>query len=272
MTFDQLEKSIREYIAQNMLTEAIQLLSDYFKDDADLDEITIQSANYNAIVSRQIKGLADMGEVDLALNKLRANILQFLRSKKEYLKYKTQTFGETETGHKANTDKIKVFFSVGSPHTDEQQNFINKIVQYFDENGIVLETLKEWNDNDPLLPIMKEIKNSCGCFVLALERIQISEGIEKRGSDQESKIVNTAFASPWLHIEAALARSMDMPLIIFKDQSLKNEGLIHDNKQEWGIVRVDQANIHQIGEYPIKNFILSWINQVKKYAADKQGV
>lgn len=269
MTFDQLEKSIRDLISMNKLNESIQLLQDFFKDDADLDEITIQSASYHAILDNQMKGLADSKELELALNNLRSNILQMLRSKKEYLKYKGLTFG-TEGNQKAATpEKIKVFFSVGSPFNDDQQNYINKLVAYFDQNGITLETLKGWNDNDPLVPIMEEMKHSNGCFVLALERYFVQEGAEKRGSEQEGKIVKKSFASPWLHIETALARSLDLPLIIFKDQSLKNEGLIHDDKQEWGIVRIDQGNIKQIEEYPIKNFILSWVKQVEKYQKNK---
>jgi hypothetical protein len=269
MTFEQLEKNVKDLISLNQLNEAIHLLDDFFKDDADIDQIIIQSANYRSIVDGQIKGLKDNREVDLALNQLRANILQLLRSKKEYLKYKELTFGPTYTHTESGSDKIKVFFSVGSPFNDSQQHYINKLVDYFDKNGILLETLKGWNDNDPLIPILEEMKTSNGCLVLALERYHIQDGSEKRGSAQETKITDKSLTSSWLHIETALARSLDLPLIILKDRSLKNEGLIHDDKQEWGIVRIDQHNIKEIEEYPIKNFILSWINQVKKYQSSR---
>ncbi|MCB0562539.1 MAG: hypothetical protein KDD09_26485, partial [Phaeodactylibacter sp.] len=62
-----------------------------------------------------------------------------------------------------------------------------------------------------------------------------------------------------------LARSFNLPLIILKDVSLINEGLIHNDKQEWGIVRINQSKINEIDEYPVKNFILNWINQVRQY-------
>lgn len=269
MTFEQLEKNTRDLISLNQINEAIQLLDDFFKDDPDLDQIILQSANYRSIVDGQIKGLTDKREVDLALNQLRANILQLLRSKKEYLKYKEQTFGQTATRTNLEADKIKVFFSVGSPFNDSQQNYINSLVDYFDKNGIILETLKGWNDNDPLIPILEELKASNGCLVLALERYYLHEATEKRGSAQEVKITDNSLTSSWLHIETALARSLDLPLIILKDKSLKNEGLIHDDKQAWGIVRIDQDNIKEIEDYPIKHFILNWINQVRKYQAAK---
>ncbi|MCB0628467.1 MAG: hypothetical protein R2824_27115 [Saprospiraceae bacterium] len=265
MTFEQLEEEIRALISLNKLEESITLLNSFFKDDSDLDQITIQSANYHAILEKERSGLVESPKVDLVLNQLRSNILQLLRSKKEYLKYKEQTFGETTTYHADSGEEIKVFFSVASPHNDHQQNYINKLVDYFKSNGIKLETLKAWNDNDPILPIVEELKLSNGCFVLALERFFVSEGAEKRGSQQESKINDKCFPSAWLHIEAAIARSLDLPLIIFKDKSLRNEGLIHDDKQEWGIVRIDESQMDEIFEYPIKNFILNWINQVKRY-------
>ncbi|MBK8652547.1 MAG: hypothetical protein IPN20_01105 [Haliscomenobacter sp.] len=64
---------------------------------------------------------------------------------------------------------VEVFFSVGSPHNDRQQAYIDNLVNYFRKNGIILDTLKEWDDSDPLVPIIKKLKNSCGCIVLALE-------------------------------------------------------------------------------------------------------
>lgn len=271
MKFEELENQVRLLISQNKLKETIDLLNGFFTEDSDLDEITIQSSNYHAVLEKQIRGTADSLEVNFALNKLRSNILQLLRSKKEYQKYKQQTFGKTIKEVNDSPEEIKVFFSVGSPHNDKQQAYINKLVEYFQSNGIKLETLKEWNDNDPILPIIKELRESSGCFVLALERYFVNQGSEKRGSEQESEIKNKSYTSPWLHIEAAIARSLDLPLIIFKDKMLSNEGLIHDDKQEWGIVRIDESDMNELFKYPVKNFILNWINQVRRYNQNKNG-
>lgn len=82
MTFEQLETSVRDLVSLNKLEEAIHVLQEYFVDDEELDGITLQSANYHAIKENQIKGLADNLEVELALNKLRSNVLQLLRSKR----------------------------------------------------------------------------------------------------------------------------------------------------------------------------------------------
>lgn len=267
MDFNELEEITRRYISQNKIREAIDLLSSSFKDDPELDDIILQSAKYYSILGKEIQGGHGNLEIELELNNLRSNILKILRSKKEYYKYKKQTFGSksfSETREKG--DLINVFFSVASPFNDDQQSYINKLTLYFRENGILLDTLTDWDDNDPLVPIINQMKKSSGCLVLALERYHIIEGVEKRGSSQEVPIASKSYTSPWLHIETALARSFGLPLIILKDISLINEGLIHDDKQEWGIVRINQSNIGEINEYPVKNFILNWINQVKQYA------
>ncbi|MEZ4685973.1 MAG: hypothetical protein R3B47_07860 [Bacteroidia bacterium] len=107
--------------------------------------------------------------------------------------------------------------------------------------------------------------------MLALERYYVQNGCEKRGSEQENEIIDKSYTSPWLHIEAAIARSLDLPLMILKDKALRNEGLIHDDKQEWGIVRIDESDMNEIFEYPIKNFILNWTNQVKRYHKNRSG-
>ncbi len=271
MEFEEMENLVRAQISQDNISEAFELLNNFFKDDTDLDEIALQSAQYRSMLKNKIQGITDDLDAELMVNKLRSNILQLLRSKKEYLKYKKMTFGVSPGSKPPENDLITVFFSVGSPHNDKQQKYINELTGYFESHGIKLETLKGWDDNDPLLPIIEEMKKSSGCLVLALERYYLKDGIQKRGSQQESELKDQAYASPWLHIETALARSFDLPLIILKDNSLVNEGLIHSDKQEWGIVRINHSEIGEIKEYPVKNFILSWINQVKKFHKERNG-
>jgi hypothetical protein len=272
MDITDIENRIRDYISQNNIQDAIDLLSSSFKDDSDIDEIILQSAKFHAIRKNEILGTRDNVELEIELNTLRTNILKFIKAKKDYFKYKKRTFGNEDITRVDKEVLIRVFLSVASPFQDDQQNYIDKLKLYFKENGILLDSLTEWNDHDPLVPVLDQMRNCSGCLVLALERYHVKEGVEKRGSHQEIKIENKSYTSPWLHIETALARSLNLPLIILKDSSLINEGLIHNDKQEWGIVRINQSNIKEIEEYPVKNFILNWINQVKQYHTLKMKV
>ena len=266
MTFKELEKTVRILIADNRIGESLELLNTFFQDDDTLDQITLNTARYRSILEKETDGTWNHAEVTLALNQFRSDLLKFLRSKEEYYTFKEHTFGGNNIEKHSTNNHIQVFFSVGTPHNQHQQNYIDRLKTYFYKNGIKLQTLSGWEDSDPLDPIITELKDSSGCLVLAMERYYVETGKSKRGSDQESRITNLAFTSPWLHIEAALARAFDLPLMILKDQSLTNEGLIHNDKQEWGIVRINQHNLEEINQYPVKNFILNWINQVKKFS------
>lgn len=264
MDFEVLEKKVRFHIINNEFREAVSVLEESFKDDSDLDIVIVNLAKYNLLIDNQLKAVVDHDEIDLTLNKLNSSILSFVRAKKEYYQFKKRTFQDEGANHSEEEENITVFFSVASPFNDNQQQFIDRLKEYFLAHGVVLQTLVEWNDDDPIIPILTELKKSAGCLVLALERYYINEGVEKRGSAQEGSIEQEGMTSPWLHIEAAIARSLDLPLLILKEESLKNEGLIHNDKQEWGIVRIKEDQFQAIEQYPIKNFILSWINQVKR--------
>ncbi|MEM9836092.1 MAG: hypothetical protein AAF828_06295 [Bacteroidota bacterium] len=270
MNFAEVEEKTRLFIEHGHVKEAIQYLKTKFKDDRDIDLLTLQLSTYHDVIEKNYADILEPGTADRALRKLKVDILNFLSAKKEYFSFKEKTFGEEANATKDANDLITVFFSVASPFNENQQSMINKLKDHFTAKGIKLQTLINWNEEDPIIPIIEQLKSSAGCLVLALERYYVAEGFEKRGSEQENTLAGNSLTSPWLHIEAAISRSLNIPLLILKDESLKNEGLIHNDKQEWGTIRVQEDRLEDLDKYPIKNFILNWINQVKRYDANKR--
>lgn len=269
MDFSTLELNVRSFIEQGKEREALELLGNTLPAGNDRDEVSLLLASYNSIIQKSTTKTINELDAEIAMNSLRANILKFLSAKKDYYKYREQTFGQSSSQQPDGAHAVKVFFSVGSPHNELQQQYIDNLKAYFSQHGILLETLKGWNDEDPLVAILAEMKDAHGCLVLAFERFYMKEGVLKRGSEQEHQVKDQSFTSSWLQIEAALARSLEMPLIILKDNALQSDGLIHNDKQEWGIVLIDHRNAAEIDAYPVKNFLLNWINQVKKHARNK---
>lgn len=267
--FQKITEQVHFYITNNQFKEALSLLEKEFSGDPDLDVIVMNLAQYNLLLSNNLKGVLNHQELNQQLNQLNSNILRFLRAKQEYHKFKSETFKKVEFDANGDEKEILVFFSVASPFNDSQQLFINKLKAFFKPHGIILQPLVSWNEDDPVLPIIEELKASSGCLVLALERYFIESGKEKRGSQQEVELSTESMTSPWLHIETAIARSLDLPLLILKDENLKNEGLIHNDKQSWGIARVREAEPDAINEYPLKHFIANWIKDVKKFHEQK---
>jgi hypothetical protein len=264
MTIEEKAEQIRKLITKNLYPEVFEQLKAYFKDAESLDELALIEADYNDLESQKASGTIEAGNFRVEMNRLKKTLLQFTKARAENLSYKQAIFKE----HNA-TRKIRVFFSVANPHNDVQKEYIKHVGEYFEKKGITLQTLVGWDDDDPLIPIMEDMKAASGCLVLALERNYVVTGIEKRGSKQESMISNIAFTSPWLHIEAALARAHDLPLIILKPTQMQNEGLIHNEKFVSRIIRLEKLDPKDLDEYPIKGAIQNWIKEVKTFHKKK---
>lgn len=268
MDFKELETQIKELIAKDDIETAIKLLSKYFQNDPRLDEILLQSGQYHALLKDKVRGTIDYEEVTRMSNKLRANILSFIRSEAEESKFKEKVF-QSEDGPAADDhNNIDVFLSVGSPHREEQVEYIEKLKDHLLKYNIELKTLDgdDWDNLDPLNPIRRQMASCHGCLVLAMERFHVKEGLVKRGSQQEKVVQERNYATPWSHIEATLAYQLQLPFIILKEKTLMGEGMLDDNLFEWRIVQVDPQNPEELDQYPIKSFIRMWVEEVRKVA------
>lgn len=264
MNFQELESQIKELIAKDEIEQCIKVLSGYFSKSEKLDSIILQSGRFYSIQKDQSKGTIDYAEFQKVLNQLRENILDFIKSEEENSKYKDQVFQSDDVG--TSIDTIPVFFSLGTPHTETQMAYIEELKTHLLKYQIDLRTLDDddWNDQDPLVPILNKMEKCFGCLVLAMERFYVNEGILKRGSQQESKVSDQGYATPWSHIEATLAYQLKLPFIILKEESLKKEGMLDDNLFEWRIVKINPASPQELNEYPVKSFIRMWVEEVKR--------
>lgn len=264
MDFKELNAQIKELVGRDELDMAIQLLSRYFQGDDRLNDILLSSARYHKLQKDQERGMIDFKDVQQEMNQLRYGILKMLDSEEEERKFHKEIFDSDEPDDKETT--IPVFFSVGSPHTDEQVGYIEELKKHLLKYQIDLNTLDggDWDELDPLRPIRKKMESCVGCLVLAMERFHVKEGVLKRGSRQEAVVKEENYATPWSHIEATLAYQLNQPFIILKEKSLRGEGMLDDNLFEWRIVQIDPRNPAELDEYPIKSFIRMWVEEVRK--------
>lgn len=264
MNYQELESQVKELIAKDELEQCIQILSEYFSKSDRLDEIILQSGRFHSVRKDHQKGTIGYPEFEKVSNQLRENILDFVKSEEENSKYKNRVFQSDEQG--VEKDLLPVFFSLGTPHTALQMDYIEKLKSHLLKYGIDLRTLDDddWDSLDPLSPIKRKMESCCGCLVLAMERFFVREGVMKRGSQQESQVTDQNFATPWSHIEATLAYQLGLPFIILKEESLKREGMLDDNLFEWRIVKINPEKPDELDQYPIKSFIRMWVEEIKK--------
>ena len=164
----------------------------------------------------------------------------------------------------------KVFISKGSAATDGQRAFIDAVLEMLDAVGMSARIMgeNEWSHEQPLKAIRKIVKECDGAVVIAFTRTQFEEGVEIK-NNQAIPVSNTKLPTTWNHIEASMAYSFDIPLLVVAEKGLKPEGLIEDG-YDW---RVYWTDLHPevVKSDSFKGFLQSWkraVDEKKRSASN----
>lgn len=87
----ELEAKIKQLIAADEIEAAIELLLIHFQNSKQLDDIVLLSGSYNALKKEVAKGTIGSIEVQKTLNKLRANIVDFITKQAKVAPFATQS-------------------------------------------------------------------------------------------------------------------------------------------------------------------------------------
>lgn len=151
----------------------------------------------------------------------------------------------------------KVFISKGSAATDEQRAFVDAVLEMLDTVGMSARIMgeNEWSHEQPLRAIKKIMRECDGAVIIAFTRTQFDEGVELK-KNQTIPISNIKLPTTWNHIEASMAYSFELPLLVVAENGLKSEGLI-ENGYDW---RVYWTDLHPdvVKSDSFKGFLQSW--------------
>ena len=128
---------------------------------------------------------------------------------------------------------ISVFMSYSSPYTPQQKEFVGRVQNYLrDHLGLAARRIGSTDyDNDAPLTGCRRLMMECnGLIAIALRRYHITEGEERPGYENQKLISGKYFSSPWTHIETAMAFQLGLPIVIFRE-----EGVIEDGVLERGV-------------------------------------
>ncbi len=127
-----------------------------------------------------------------------------------------------------------IFLSVGGIANDEQEAFVQAVESRLRSEGLTPNTVgrNTFSVDAPLKTVEKLMERCVGTVVLALERTYFPNGVEKRGGDNEKAISDIAIPTPWNHIEAAMAYTRGMPLLVIVQEGLRDEGLL-EHGYDW---------------------------------------
>jgi hypothetical protein len=161
---------------------------------------------------------------------------------------------------------INVFLSVGRAFSDIQESFISSIERHLEQSGLRPRTVgrNEFSYKQPLQLVDDLMERSAGALVIALERLSIETGFERRGTPAQTVVTNIAIPTPWNQIEAAFAYAKRIPLLVIRENKVRPEGLL-EGRYDWYVHATDlDASFLTSAEF--KGTFDSWYRDVRRRA------
>lgn len=138
---------------------------------------------------------------------------------------------------------ISIFLSCSSPYTEEQLAFKKQVSTYLDNYlGFSARTLgvTDYDPDEPLTACRRLMVECNGLITLAFRRYYLKEGWEyaedihqKQLNDRKTNepikprpLDNKYFTSPWCQIEAAMAFSLGLPILVLREKGVSPRGLM----------------------------------------------
>ena len=158
-----------------------------------------------------------------------------------------------------------VFFSVGGGRTKEQDSFVTALKTFLRSKGLDCRTVDEYGatNRQPLTDVADRMRGCYGAVILAFERTYIERGISRRGAEREAPLKELSLPPVWNHIEATMAYTLGLPLLVVAERGLIVEGLLEEN-YDWRVKRVNLRD--SVVEDPeFLGIFDDWRNSVLRY-------
>jgi predicted alpha/beta hydrolase family esterase len=158
-----------------------------------------------------------------------------------------------------------VFVSVGGGRTKEQDSFVTAVKKFLRSKELDGRTVDEYGPKNkrPLMDVEDRMRGCYGAVILAFERTYIEQGVSRRGTEKEVPLKELRLPPVWNHIEAAMAYTLGLPLLVLAERGLIFEGLLED-KYDW---RMKQFNLRDtvVEDPEFLGIFDDWRNSVLKF-------
>jgi hypothetical protein len=164
-----------------------------------------------------------------------------------------------------------VFVSVGGTANDLQESFVRAVEDRLRSEGLIPHTVgRNTFSSDSPFKAVNDLMNRCsGVVVIALERLHIARGSEKRGGPDESPLAEVKLATAWNQIEAAMAYCRGCPLLVLVEDGVRADGLL-EKGFDWYVqtVKLDPSSL----QTPVFNGVLaSWKERLASRPRQQSG-
>jgi pimeloyl-ACP methyl ester carboxylesterase len=137
---------------------------------------------------------------------------------------------------------IPVFLSVGGTRNSSQDAFVTSMKAFLASSGVAASTVDEYasTNRQPLKDVERRMNRCYGAIVLAFERSYIERGVSRRGSSAEALLQDVRLPPVWNQIEAAMAYTRGLPLLVLVEQDLQEDGML-ESRYDWRVKRFDMS-------------------------------
>jgi len=158
--------------------------------------------------------------------------------------------------------EYSIFVSVGSTSSDQQEAFVCAIEARLRAEGLVPHTVgRNTFSADAPLKAVSELMNQCaGAVVIALERSYFPSGFDKPGGPKQTPLTEVRLPTPWNQIEAAMAYSRGLPLLVIVESGLRAEGLL-ERGYDWFVEEV-AAQAQALNTVEFSGILANWKQKV----------
>jgi pimeloyl-ACP methyl ester carboxylesterase len=131
-----------------------------------------------------------------------------------------------------------VYLSVGSGRTEHQEAFVTAIKNHFLSRDLEATTVEYGTNKQPLKDVEQRMSRCYGAVVLAFERTRIEHGLSRPGTQLQIELKDVRLPTVWNQIEAAMAYTRGLPLLVLVEHGLQDEGML-ESRYDWRVKRVN---------------------------------
>ncbi|NVO15431.1 MAG: hypothetical protein HXX10_15485 [Rhodoplanes sp.] len=155
-----------------------------------------------------------------------------------------------------------IFVSVGSTATDQQEIFVRAVEERLRSEGLIPCTVgrNTFSADAPLKAIVDLMDKCAGAVVIAFERMYFPNGIEKRGGPNQLSVTDFKIPTPWNQIEAAMAQSRGLPLLVIVEKGIQCGGLLEPG-YNWYVQKV-KLEATELNSNQFNGILADWKHRV----------
>ena len=126
------------------------------------------------------------------------------------------------------TMRTPIFLSKPSPICEEQECFIDCLIEFLKSEGLEPRTLgvTDYDTNAPLKGIRRIMMESNGLLAIALKKTHIETGCQYKDRRKKYCVKDKWLTSPYCQIEPAMAFQLGLPVLILRDKSVIADGIL----------------------------------------------